>query len=288
MGKLICIVGCFLAMGLALGCEKVIKADIPPAPVRLVVEGIITDDTVCKVRISRSSNFYDTVDLNGITGALVSISDNGATPTLLKETNVRGVYRGNLLGKTGHRYALRIVIDSITLARSNKLSGFSKQIYTAMSTMPTKVKLDSLYITERPFLGSTRKLGTIKFKDPPASGNAYRFIQYVNGYEETSIFLMNDILINNRQVVYDILVQSTDYTLYKCDQLRVSMQCIDKPTYLYWYSLNQGALGTSQSASPNNPVSNIQGGALGFFSAHTVSSLNIAVFPDSTCSYPAD
>lgn len=277
----------FIAIIFTNSCEKVINADIKTMPKRIVIEGIITDDSVCKVRISQTSNFYDTVNLNGIIGAVVTISDNGGTPVLLKESNNRGMYRANIQGYPGHKYTLRVVIDSLTLAQTNNLTGFSNQVYTAVSTMPEKVQLDSLYVTERPFLGINRRIGTVKFKDPSRSGNAYRFIQYVNGYEETSIFILNDVLINNRTVTYDLQVQSVDYTLRKCDQLRVSMQCIEKPVYLYWYSLNQSALGANQSASPSNPVTNIEGGALGYFSAQSVSSLNIAVFPDSSCSYPA-
>ncbi|WP_262915424.1 DUF4249 domain-containing protein [Niabella ginsengisoli] len=131
-------------------------------------------------------------------------------------------------------------------------------------------------------------IATIRFKDPPAFGNAYRFIQYVDGDPETTIFVAKDDLINGRTVVDELLIFNDEYTLKPCDQLRVELQCIDMPNYLFWYSLNQGSLGSSQSASPGNPASNIIGGALGYFSAHTVSGLNIAVFPDSTCSYPAD
>ncbi|TXI33860.1 MAG: DUF4249 domain-containing protein [Niabella sp.] len=287
-GTITCMAICFLAAMITIGCEKVITAEIPSAPKRLVVEGIITDDSVCKVRISQISNFYDTANLEGITGATVSISDNGSFPTLLKETNARGIYRANLLGKPGHRYSLRIVIDSLTLARSNNLSGFSNQTYQAVSAMPAKVRMDSLFVTKRKFLGKERMFATVKFKDPQPAGNAYRFVQYVNGFEETSIFILNDALINNRQVLYDLQVQDIDYSLEKCDQLRVSMQCVEKPVYLYWYSLSQGAMGSTQAASPNNPVSNITGGAIGYFSAYAVSTMNIAVFPDSTCSYPAN
>ena len=53
------------------------------------------------------------------------------------------------------------------------------------------------------------------------------------------------------------------------------MQCIDNAVYKYWFSLNQSATGTSQSASPANAVSNISGGALGYFSVHTVESKTV-------------
>jgi hypothetical protein len=48
------------------------------------------------------------------------------------------------------------------------------------------------------------------------------------------------------------------------------MRCIDKGAYDYFYSLDQITSTNGNSATPANPVSNISGGALGYFSAHTV------------------
>ena len=55
------------------------------------------------------------------------------------------------------------------------------------------------------------------------------------------------------------------------DNISVEMQCISRPTYLYYYSLNQqSGAGPGGGITPANPTNNIQGGALGIFSAHTV------------------
>ena len=49
------------------------------------------------------------------------------------------------------------------------------------------------------------------------------------------------------------------------------MQSIDKANYTYWYSMRTGGgQGSGNAAAPSNPISNIEGGALGYFSAHTV------------------
>ncbi|MGC4232418.1 MAG: DUF4249 domain-containing protein [Niabella sp.] len=274
--KLICIV--ISASVVAVSCERVIAVDIKDAPSQYVVEGVITDDSVCRVRVSQTSNFHDSINLAGINNAHVTITEEGRSPVVLMSASERGIYRARFTGRPGRTYHLRVEVPGAANAG----------IFTATSTMPQKVWLDSLYITQRVFLGRTRNIATIRFKDPPEPGNAYRFIQYVDGKAETTIFIAKDDLINGRTVMDELLIFNDEYTLKKCDQVRVEMQCIDQPNYLFWYSLNQGSLGSSQSASPGNPASNIKGGALGYFSAHTVSALNIAVFPDSTCSYPAD
>jgi hypothetical protein len=58
------------------------------------------------------------------------------------------------------------------------------------------------------------------------------------------------------------------------------MYCIDKNVYNYFFSLLQvtGNNGGFQSASPDNPITNISGGALGYFSAHTVSRVRMEVY----------
>ena len=55
------------------------------------------------------------------------------------------------------------------------------------------------------------------------------------------------------------------------------MICNDAAVYKFWYSLNNGATGTGESASPSNPVSNISGGVIGYFSAQTIQSRSIKV-----------
>jgi hypothetical protein len=51
----------------------------------------------------------------------------------------------------------------------------------------------------------------------------------------------------------------------------ILMLCLDEAIYKYWYSLRSGGGdGTGSTAAPANPLTNIKGGALGYFSAHTI------------------
>jgi hypothetical protein len=45
---------------------------------------------------------------------------------------------------------------------------------------------------------------------------------------------------------------------------------IDEAVYKYWYSLHFNGGDGGNIATPANPVTNISGGALGYFSAQTV------------------
>lgn len=268
--KYITVIGLCL---LAWSCEKVTTVNIKDADPQYVINGLISDsENSCRVILMKTIGFNDTDFDTGVPGAIITVAEDNKEPVMLNYVE-NGVYRANITGRPGHTYSLRVEVDG--------------KIFTASSTMPRKVRMDTLYITERPFLGQKRKFATVEFRDPPQSGNAYRFIQYVNGEPEATVFVINDTLFNGRAVTYDLLIFNDFYTLEKCDQVYIVMQSIDLPNYLFWNSLNQSALGTPQTASPDNPVTNIKGGALGHFSAHAISAFNVAVYPDSTCSYPA-
>ena len=245
-------------------CEKVINVEIESVEKKYVIEGQITDNiNSARVNLSQTIDISDPNKFTGIEDAVVSISENNKAPVRLIHSG-GGVYRANVRGLPGNTYRLTVSVNN--------------QTFTSTSVMPKKVRFDTLYVTERTFLGKLRKLATVEFTDPPGQSNAYRFIQYIDGRKENTIFILDDNLIDGRKVVYDIMIfGDRDYTLKSEDQLRVEMRCIDIPTYRFWYSLTQAALGQSQSASPGNPVSNIEGGAIGNFSAQTFEAKNIVV-----------
>ena len=59
-----------------------------------------------------------------------------------------------------------------------------------------------------------------------------------------------------------------DPDLVKGDVISVWLECIDKGVFEYFRTANSEG---GQNASPANPVSNITNGALGYFSACSVS-----------------
>lgn len=247
-----------------VSCEKVINVNIKNVEKKYVIEGQITDNAnSARVNLSETFNILDSNKFNGIETAEMTISENGKTPVRLNHAG-GGIYRGNMTGVPGRTYKLTVKVNG--------------QTFTSTSTMPRKVNFDTLYVTERTFIGKMRKLATVEFTDAPGLGNAYRFVQYIDGGKENTIFVMDDNLIDGRKVIYELMIfGDAEYTLKSDDQLRVEMRCIDMPSYKFWYSLTQGAMGQSQSASPGNPVSNIEGGAIGYFSAQTFEAKSIAV-----------
>jgi hypothetical protein len=240
-------------------CEKVIDINLNKSEKKYVVEAIVTDQSGARVLLSQTKDFEDNNNFAGVSGAVVEITENGGATTTLSETTTTGVYEAPaLIGSTGKTYSLSVKVNG--------------QSFTAVSTMPQKVNLDTIYITDEFLFGDTRKIVNIEYKDPPGRGQYYRFVQYLNGRKETEIFVQNDEYTDGRNVTNKLFYFPDDdednRKIKSGDQVRIEMFCTDANVYKYWYSLYRSATGESQ-ATPANPVSNMKGGALGYFSAQT-------------------
>jgi hypothetical protein len=250
-------------------CKKVITLNLSSAAPKYVVEGSITDSVgTAQVLISQTKDFYADNSFVGITGAIVTITNDSGIVTTFTAID-SGVYASPLLvGQQNHTYTLNVIVAG--------------QTFTATSTMPTKVPFDSLFITSNASFGSAKNVANVQYKDPAGKGNSYRFIEYVNGIQQQAIFIENDDLTDGNKVISQLNIFGSDSVGNKKintgDVVKVDMECVDKNVYEYWYSLDQGSTGSSQSAAPGNPVSNMQGGALGYFSANTLQTKN-AVTP---------
>lgn len=251
------------------GCEKVIDVKLDNAAKKYVIEGVVTNQPgTCKVLLSQTNQFDDDNEFAGVSGAIVQITEQGGTTIQFTETTT-GVYEANLTGAPGKTYELFVNINN--------------QVFTASSTMPQPVNLDSIYATsDETRRGKDRRLMNVQYHDPTDTGNNYRFIQYVNGLKEQQIFVRNDVLTNGNTTEVKLRYTSDDNNendIQAGDFVKIDMLCIDDAVYKYWYSLNRSATGGGgqMSATPANPVTNIQGGALGYFSAHTLQSKTLVV-----------
>jgi hypothetical protein len=118
-------------------------------------------------------------------------------------------------------------------------------------------------------MGSTSsEYVNVMYNDPLETGNYYRFVQYTNGTKEKEIYTRNDDLSNGRLTTVTLFTHD-GRELQQGDCITIELQSIDAAVYKYWYSLGMDA-DVGQSSTPANPETNLSGGALGYFSAHTV------------------
>lgn len=246
-------------------CEKEISLPLDMNQSILVIDGVITDEVgPYYVSLSRSLAISDTSVFPGIKNATVIIKDNFGKIDTLRHTK-DGIYLTNKIkGVHGNTYFLEVTVDG--------------KKYSAQSTMPQKVVLDSLRINTFNINGIIRYSVIPVYEDPISLGNSYRFIQKINDSLDKTFHVFNDNL-NNGKVNQRPLGGGTDSLEVKLnDLISVEMQCVTRQTYLYYYTLNQqGGAGPGGGTTPSNPPSNILGGALGIFSAHTVQRRGITI-----------
>ena len=243
-------------------CEKVITLDLNTEGKKVVIEGGVSNQAgPYTVRVSQSADFYQAGTGEVIPNATVMISDNtGATETLTYAGN--SAYQTKTTqGTAGRTYTLRVTANGAT--------------YQATSTMPSAVPLDTLTY-------EAQALGDIiyaNYTDPAMAGNNYRWVMYVNDKQQGDVFAVNDRLnngIRTRQALFLASPNAPDLTTG--DRIRVDMQCIDAPVYDYFFGLGQVlGSGNNQAATPANPSSNLSGGALGYFSAYSVTTNDLTI-----------
>lgn len=241
-----------------LGCKKEIQLPLDPNQSLLVIDGSITDEAgPYYIKLSKSNSISASSNFLAVTNALVIVKDNlGIIDTLKHEKE--GKYKTNKIkGIYGNTYYLEVQV--------------ADKKYTANTTMPQNVFLDSLRINPLAVNGEVRYNVIPVYTDPITLGNSYRFIQKINDTLDQNFFVFNDNLNNGKENQRPLRGGSDSLEVKLKDIIDVEMQCITRTTYIYYYALNQqSGAGPGGGTTPANPPSNIVGGALGIFSAHTV------------------
>lgn len=243
-------------------CQRVIDIKVKNDVSLPVIEGKITNQSgVQTITISKSID-YDAANVYpAVTGASVTVTNAGKA-YVFTETKPGQYTNSAIRGKSGQSYQLSVKIGD--------------NVYTSASTMPDMVVLDSVGLTG--ITVGTKLVRNVSafYRDPPNAVNRYRFLMFVNNVQVKAVFAADDYLTNGRYV--NTTLYQTDITLNPGDKVDVEMDCIDKAVYDYFFNLShQGGNSPNDSATPSNPTSNITGGALGYFSAHTVQKKSLVV-----------
>lgn len=248
-------------------CQKVIQLDLNSAAPELVVEGSITNQSApYAIKLTKTINFSDLNTFPPCTGAAVTITDNAGNSELLTET-LPGTYTANTLqGTVGREYKLLIVSDN--------------KNYQSTSQIPAPIVIDTLVQTTSNggFGGNTgNKTVHVFFTDPAGVENYYRVTEIVNHDTLTNFSIARDFG-RDGSIIQMNFRRGGDTRLQTGDSVTVQLESIDKNVYEYFRTLNlSGGEGSFNSSSPANPTSNVSNGALGYFSAYSVTSKTIVI-----------
>ncbi|WP_158828293.1 DUF4249 domain-containing protein [Mucilaginibacter lacusdianchii] len=249
-------------------CQKVIDIDVNTSPSQIVIEGVLTDIRGLQtIKISQSVAYTNNNEYPAVTAADVRIADNLGNSWKFTETRPGTYTFSNLRGVSGRTYTMTV--------------NTGQQTYTAVSTMPAKVLLDSIHTREITFGSEPRKVVVAYYNDPPQVANQYRYVMRINGVISKSVYTDDDRLTNGNAIQENLYPQDDNNDFLDInpgDAIEVEMQCIDKNVFNYWFTLRQQYRGgPGGGTTPGNPPSNISNNALGYFSAHTTQTRKIVV-----------
>ena len=246
-------------------CEKEIQLPLATNASLLVIDASITDQPgPYFVQLSKSKEIGNTQSYPSVENANVIIFDNQGQRDTLSYTK-NGIYQTKKIkGVFGNTYNLEVMVDG--------------KKYTASSTMSKKVPLDNLRINTFLVNGEIRYSIIPVYTDPIELGNSYRFIQKINDTIDPTFHIFNDNLNNGKVNQRPLRGGDDNLKIKPRDNVFVEMQCISNTCYIYYNSLDQqSGAGPGGGTAPSNPPSNIVGGALGIFSAHTVQRKTVTI-----------
>jgi len=265
------ICGALFALFFFDGCQQVVSIDLNKANPHTVIEANVNDQPgPYIVKLSKTGNYFEpALVFPTISNALVVLTDNFGQSDTLKET-VPGTYQSSRLqGLPDRTYSLEVEAEG--------------QSYSASSSMPTKVFIDTIYALSRPAdRGEPGYDIYVTFKDPPEEGNYYR----INASSSAPISadsidgkryrLYTDKLTNGNEMQERI---RAGRNVSAGDTITIELLSIDKASYDYFNTLAD-ILSSDQAATslaPANPNSNISSGSLGYFAAYTVDTRKIVL-----------
>jgi hypothetical protein len=251
-----------------LSCEKVINIPLENADQKMVIEAPLSNLTDRSyILISKTGNVYEESNFEKVSGAIVTVTDkDNVVHTFLED----GVGTGKYIDTTftvgeNNIYKLKIVAEGQTFTSEC----VTQTLTTLNYVLPIKYETPQ----STPQNPDSISLVFFSFNDNGNETNYYRFKVYKNGKYTKSLYLGDDKLINGETFEQPFFSDSFD----SGDTVEVEMQNIDKANYTYFYSLSNAQSSGPFSATPANPVSNIDGGALGFFGCYLLDTASLII-----------
>jgi Domain of unknown function (DUF4249) len=248
-------------------CEKVVNVDLKNVEPRIVIEGTVDNSGgAARVRITKSVTFGNTAAAPTVSGATVKISDDAGNNYTLLETTAGLYTNATLLGQIGKTYTLTVQNAGVT--------------YTGKSTIPRQMPIDTVYQEAVTIPGnvpgaaaSIGKIVTLVYTDLPGFGDNVQVLQTINGKLDNTLQVADDQFTDGSDLPYQ-LYPNPNTKIKTGDVVKIEMRFVDKNVFKYLSGIQEIQGGNTV---PANPDSNLSGGCLGYFSAHTSESQTLII-----------
>ncbi|PID91699.1 MAG: hypothetical protein CSA96_07080 [Bacteroidetes bacterium] len=244
--------------GLLISCEELIEIDLNRADPVLVAEGYMEKDSLCRVRLSLSSDYFSADAEEPVEDATVRVLTADGEEELLTCLG-DGVYKGSRLRGTPDKdYTLEIDRNGKHYAGSSYLYPpaeirgiFSEELAFAPPRAEGLPRMVILFLTDHPGRPDNYLLKVMHNQVPVDLG----YFLATDMYGENGSSLEMSLFLFGTEVG---------------DTLELRLYSIDQKSYVYCSQLNETLYGRmATSATPYNPASNLGEGIMGYFMARS-------------------
>jgi len=253
-------------------CEKIIDIPVDESAQKVVIEAATSNllgDSY--VLLSKTATLYGQNIFKKVNNGTVKITDkNGVEVTFTEDGTDVGKYTHPTFVVTpNNTYTLQVNIEG--------------KDYSAESSTQSTTVIDSIYVVKEPNNGfspggggtnenDSINLVFLAYSDKVNEKNYYRFNVYTNGDRNKRMNITDDKVTNGQNI------NGPFFDSYESkDTVLVEMVNMDKANYTYFYSLANTSNGGPFSASPANPVTNLDNGALGYFGAYLKDTVSVII-----------
>lgn len=247
---------------IGVSCEKVIDVSINDAESLIVIEGVLKNFTgKSYIKLSKSGSVYDDSGFEKISNANVVVTDNlGNSYLFTEDPEETGKYiYPSFTAFENSSYSLKVEVGN--------------QTFTAVSSSRTLPTIDSITYTLESFAGNEFYLPYYHSVDNGQEQNQYRLRIWINGEETEIYYLGDDQFINGQYYAAQFFGTAAEMS----DTISIEMLEMDEKVFDYFYGLSNEADNGSFSPAPGNPISNIEGGALGFFGVFMTDTASVVI-----------
>ena len=242
-------------------CQEEIDLEPPKTEPIVIIDAIITTaPSQSYVILSTTLPYNDDKPNPPIYDAIVEIENSENEHIVFKHThNGRYLPPSNALFQEKERYRLTVT--------------HNERIYSAESLMPNYVPLENGTINSLPEF-PLFKQAQADFQDPKGTRNYYMWEIFADKkrINRTNILLYEDSEADGEKKLYSVIIPIPK----SGSVISLNLLSITKKTFEYYTTLKEFTEeNTSFQFGIENPSTNITGGALGFFTTASISSIDI-------------
>jgi hypothetical protein len=243
-----------------ISCEEVIEIDLNSSDPAIVAEGYMEEDSVCTLKLSYTSDYFDNESSLSIEDAIVRISTQGGAEEELDYMG-NGIYSGlSMQGLINTDYTLHVILGVRSFTGSSKLMPPANIL---------AIKYEEVTFGPPGQGDETPYALTVSFQNYKDQTDNYMLKITRNGEPYGSLYY----LVTDKYSLTSDTLQYISMMLpfYMGDKVALAVYSIDEETYGYYRQMNDinGGGMPMSSSTPYNPPSNMGEDILGYFSARS-------------------